>query len=334
MHHPAIWPTVIQHSTKFRKNEQGPEHSEERISMAITRERFEQGLTYDEYKAQMTRNQERFEQNEQTVQISSADIAFFASLPQLHVLVLAEDWCGDVIANLPILGQLAKQTNKLNIRVFLRDQNLDIMDQYLKDGQFRAIPVFVFFDEDFRELGFWIERPASVSEMQAAAIKQLYASDPAFADVAPGTDFGALPENARNRMMQFFASFREQHRVFSDSEVVRELRTLLAKKLNLGGSAASTHQPSPTIDLNAPSKKLAKVSITYCSECGYESQTLALVSSLMHTFLGDLAGIELIPWHDGAFDVAINGEIVHSMYRDGGFPDHATIINAVRERMN
>ena len=66
-------------------------------------------------------------------------------------MVLAEDWCGDVIANLPLLGELAQASGKLNLRVFLRDQNLDIMDQYLKEGKFRSIPVFAFFDQDFSQ---------------------------------------------------------------------------------------------------------------------------------------------------------------------------------------
>src|ERR1051326_66027 len=74
-----------------------------RILMSVTRERFEQGLTYDEYKAQMTRNQERFVANEEQLALDPADLAVFKNLPQpLNVLVIAEDWCGDVINNLPI----------------------------------------------------------------------------------------------------------------------------------------------------------------------------------------------------------------------------------------
>lgn len=76
-----------------------------------------------------------------------------------------------------------------------------------------------------------------------------------------------------------------------------------------------------------------KISIVYCASCGYEPQTLQLVSALMHTFTYDLAAIEIIPWQDGAFDVAVDGDLVHSMYRDGGFPADATIIAAVRERL-
>jgi selenoprotein W-related protein len=75
-----------------------------------------------------------------------------------------------------------------------------------------------------------------------------------------------------------------------------------------------------------------KVTITYCAECGYEPQTLALAEALMKQFRHELSEIELIPWEEGAFDVVVDGELVHSMYRDGGFPEHATIIAAVRQR--
>ena len=54
-----------------------------------------------------------------------------------------------------------------------------------------------------------------------------------------------------------------------------------------------------------------KVTITYCSECGYEPQTLALADALMREFRHELSAIELIPWYDGSFDVSVNGERVH-----------------------
>lgn len=196
--------------------------------MAVTKERFAQGLTYEAYRDQMTRNQERFLANEQAVALDANDLAFFANLPQpIHVLALAEDWCGDVINNLPVLGQLAAVSGKLNVRIFLRDQNLDIMDQYLKQGQFRSIPVFVLFDENFRELGHWIERPARIREMQAAMRSDLFATDPALAGITPDTSPSQMPEAARDRLTQANADFRTAHKVESDQEVVRELRALI-----------------------------------------------------------------------------------------------------------
>lgn len=76
-----------------------------------------------------------------------------------------------------------------------------------------------------------------------------------------------------------------------------------------------------------------KVKITYCSECGYEPFTLALADALMKTFRHDLASIEIIPWFEGSFDVSVGNVLVHSMYRDGGFPEHETVIEAVREQL-
>jgi selenoprotein W-related protein len=79
--------------------------------------------------------------------------------------------------------------------------------------------------------------------------------------------------------------------------------------------------------------RTVKVTITYCAECGYEPQTLALTEALMTAFTHGLSSIELIPWYEGSFDVSVGGTLVHSMYRDGGFPEHQTIIDAVRERL-
>lgn len=79
--------------------------------------------------------------------------------------------------------------------------------------------------------------------------------------------------------------------------------------------------------------KPVKVKITYCAECGYEPQTLDLTRALMLSFQHDLSSIEIIPWFEGSFDVSVDGRLVHSMYRDGGFPESATIVEAIRARL-
>jgi selenoprotein W-related protein len=84
---------------------------------------------------------------------------------------------------------------------------------------------------------------------------------------------------------------------------------------------------------DAPAKPLVKVTITYCAECGYEPQTLSLTDALMRAFTHQLAAIELVPWYEGSFDVAVGGKLVHSMYRDGGFPEDEKIIQAVKEQL-
>jgi selenoprotein W-related protein len=76
-----------------------------------------------------------------------------------------------------------------------------------------------------------------------------------------------------------------------------------------------------------------KVTITYCAECGYEPMTLDLAKALMNQFSHQLSSIELIPYYEGSFDVSVGGELIHSMYRDGGFPKHQTIIDAVKAKL-
>jgi selenoprotein W-related protein len=76
-----------------------------------------------------------------------------------------------------------------------------------------------------------------------------------------------------------------------------------------------------------------KVKITYCAECGYEPQALDLTKALMFEFGAKLASIEIIPWESGTFDVSVDGQLVHSMKREGGFPELASVKSAVRSRL-
>ncbi len=196
--------------------------------MTLDRARWDKGITYDAFKASMTRNQERFAQNESRVVLDPETVRTFKSLPQpLRVLVLAEDWCGDVIANLPVLGRILQEAPKLDARVFYRDQNLDLMERWLNQGKYQSIPVFAFFDENFRELGHWIERPASVTERRGKERKRIFDSNPEFG--APEAPVDQLPEDVRTRLQAELQKMRDDMVYFANAEVQRELRELVSK---------------------------------------------------------------------------------------------------------
>jgi hypothetical protein len=196
--------------------------------VGVTRERFEQGLSYEQWKAQMTRNRERHDANETGLPLSEADLAPFKNLPKkVNVLMLAEDWCGDVIANTPIVGRIASEVDTLNLKVFLRDQNEDLMNQFLKEGKYKSIPAVVFFDDDFNELGRWIERPNSVTELREKKRRELYEKNPEFGSPSDPPD--KLPEDARIKLTQAISKMREDTKSFADGEVVREIREIVER---------------------------------------------------------------------------------------------------------
>lgn len=194
----------------------------------IDRARFAQGLTYDQYKEQMTRNRDRVEANEARVELDPDDLAAFRALNgPIHVLALAEDWCGDVIANLPVVGKLARESGTLDLRIFLRDQNKDLMQRYLNQGRFESIPVFAFFDDTFTELGVFIERPATVTERRAEQRKQIHAEHPEFG--AAGSSADTLPEDARAALTAEITRRRDADVAWANREVVRALRRIVER---------------------------------------------------------------------------------------------------------
>src|SRR6476659_9685185 len=111
----------------------------------------------------MSKNQELFEANYQSFTLQPQDQVFLDDLSaQLNVVVLAEDWCGDVMRYLPVFVRMAEAASTWNVRIFYRDQNPDLADHCLKDGKHRAIPVFLFFDKEMNERACFTEKPAPV----------------------------------------------------------------------------------------------------------------------------------------------------------------------------
>lgn len=79
-------------------------------------------------------------------------------------------------------------------------------------------------------------------------------------------------------------------------------------------------------------QKPVKVTIAYCAECGYDQQAIELAAALLRECPDCLLGVELVPWQEGSFEVTVAGDLVHSMYRDGGFPEPRGVVAAVRSR--
>jgi len=201
---------------------------------SMTAERFRQGQTYDEFKASMTRDRERFEANEARVRIAADDLAALKRARPLRVVALAADWCGDVIANLPVLGRIAQESGTLDVRVFERDANADLMDQYLNQGQWKSIPVFAFFDDGWSEVGVFIERPDPVTEIRARKRREVFAAHPEFG--SPDAPPDQLPEDVRARLQAELQKMRDETTDWANGEVIRGIRAIVEGRARWGGA--------------------------------------------------------------------------------------------------
>ena len=143
----------------------------------VTPDRFASGLTYEQYIDQIERNKDRFQMNYEGTTVSEEDAAALRALVAkpngpAKMLVLGEDWCPDVYRGLPVLAKIAEAAG-MELRVFPRDQHLDIMNEFLKDGEYQSIPTAVFYTKDHRYIAHWIERPRKANE-EMPQMRKLY----------------------------------------------------------------------------------------------------------------------------------------------------------------
>jgi len=128
------------------------------LRIPLDAQRFATGMTWKDYVAQMGDTRARTEENSSKAGLTDEERKFFSGVNHVrYVMMLAENWCGDVHRNSPFVAHACEAMPHAELRVFLRDQNADLRDTFLNNG-YQSIPVVVFFDKDWNEVGRWLER--------------------------------------------------------------------------------------------------------------------------------------------------------------------------------
>jgi len=79
-------------------------------------------------------------------------------------IVITETWCGDSAQNLPVIAKLAQLNNMIDLKIVLRDSNLEFMDLHLTNGG-RAVPKLIVIDENDNEIFQWGPRPVEAQNL-------------------------------------------------------------------------------------------------------------------------------------------------------------------------
>jgi len=120
----------------------------EQQESVVTPERFASGMTWQQYLDYIKRNKDKFLYNYAETELTEEEVAALRELSSrpdgpAKVLALGEDWCPDVFRGLPVMARMAEAAG-MELRIFPRDQNLEIMNECLKPGTYQSIHNFVF----------------------------------------------------------------------------------------------------------------------------------------------------------------------------------------------
>ncbi|BAU29831.1 thioredoxin-like protein [Aneurinibacillus soli] len=139
---------------------------------------YEKGMTFEQYRMSMQVNQQELTRVYEQLVFSEDDLETFQEVAKRNWrgIVLTADWCGDAALCVPVLQRIA-ETSNMELRFLIRDENLELMDQYLTNGTARSIPIFIFIDQNGEEIKVWGPRSSEVQEMVASLRAELPAAD-------------------------------------------------------------------------------------------------------------------------------------------------------------
>jgi len=102
------------------------------------------------------------------VELPPETVKFLKNITRpVHMLAIAEDWCGDVRRNVPVVARMcAENASMLRLRVVDKETKPHLMVRYLTNAA-EAIPIVIFLTDNFVEIGNWGPRPSECKRLIA-----------------------------------------------------------------------------------------------------------------------------------------------------------------------
>ena len=168
---------------------------------ALTVEKFDDGMTAPQYIDQIKVNKQPFQDIYDAVAVPDEVAAFAKRLDRpLRISAFTADWCGDAMSTTPAVLRLAEVSDNLSVRVFNRDQELELTNSFLPENRAGTVPVFVVTDQSMSEIARFIETAAelvpAIDAMDEAIQREAAAAEAARAAVrSKRTAFRVLHAN-------------------------------------------------------------------------------------------------------------------------------------------
>lgn len=79
-------------------------------------------------------------------------------------LVISEGWCGDAAQVLPVLNKIAENSSSISLKIVLRDENEELMNEFLTNNS-KSIPKIIVLDSANNAINSWGPRPSIATKM-------------------------------------------------------------------------------------------------------------------------------------------------------------------------
>jgi hypothetical protein len=113
-----------------------------------------------------TLNETRMNRLDKTLSVPSVIAKELKKLKKNYIwLVISEGWCGDAAQLLPIFNKMALESQKIDLRIVLRDQNEALMNLFLTNNG-KAIPKLIVIDQETGSvIDSWGPRPQGATDL-------------------------------------------------------------------------------------------------------------------------------------------------------------------------
>lgn len=154
----------------------------------IVQDSLKRGLDYEDYRLMVSKlalegkstgsiqspelgdytrlNDQRMKRLDKTLKIDADSESIIQKVNKKTTwLVLTESWCGDAAQTLPVMNKIASLNSNISLKLVLRDDNMELMEQFLSNGAM-AIPKLISIDDASGKVnGEWGSRPSKAIKM-------------------------------------------------------------------------------------------------------------------------------------------------------------------------
>ncbi|MFG0257191.1 MAG: thioredoxin family protein [Phycisphaerales bacterium JB043] len=187
------------------------------LDRELLQQKHESGATYPDYVAKGDEHQrQRWNEIYEQVSLTKSQRELIGGFTRtMRITVLSGLWCGDCVAQCPLLARIAEANpERLDVRFLDRDEHDDLAERVAINGGLR-VPTFIFAAEDHVFCGLFGDK--TLTRYRASAEKQLGASCPLPGAPVPTEELEAtlrdlLDECERiHLMLRLSPRLREKH---------------------------------------------------------------------------------------------------------------------------